>query len=933
MATRKTPPTDRPAPARSTRDTDRAAAADDKKSTGRASKAAKRGATSAKGTLSGPSTKDETQPRRGLLERAATALGGGSSSASQSTRDAAVTQRLQAKLDATEALSANMRANADKPTEYALDDRAQPTPQGTHHTPENLDATASTISESNESAKNGVKARPGINATVEPLAVHRVDAGDRALTTNQGVPIADNQNSLKLGLRGPTLIEDFILREKITHFDHERIPERVVHARGSGAHGYFECTEALTDITRAVPFAQAGKRTPVFVRFSTVQGSRGSCDTVRDVRGFATKFYTEEGNWDLVGNNIPVFFIQDAIKFPDVVHAVKPEPHHEMPQGASAHDTFWDFVSLTPESTHMLLWQMSDRTIPRSYRMMQGFGVHTFRFVNAEGKATLVKFHWTPKLGTHSLVWDESNKIMGADPDFHRRDLWEAIEGGDFPEYELQVQLFTEEQAAQWSFDVLDATKIVPEELVPLRTVGRMVLDRNPDNFFAETEQIAFCTQHIIPGIDFTNDPLLQGRNFSYLDTQLTRLGGPNFAQIPINMPIAQVHNNQRDGFHQHQIHRGRANYEPNSLGGGCPFQAGAAGFSSFAEKLVQTSREAEPAKLRAKPEKFAEHYAQATLFFNSQSPIEQQHIIDAFRFELTRVQTEAIRERVVAQLRNVDEELARAVADGLGMERLPQALPMIVPKPEAEVTRSPALSLLARPGDGSIRTRRIALLLADGMDITAAAALYDALTAAGALPRYVGRRLGRVRAMDGDETLPVEITLEAAPGVLWDALVLPAGDDAAQRLVLDDHALEFVMQHWRHDKAMLLPFSAEVVLDAAGISLEDESDADETFDEEALYDEALEGREAQAAAQGDMAEPATETPAQDADPQVDADLIVPGVLVVPDEQLAANADRFIALVAQHRAYDRFDGNEQAPSPGRALGGSEGRFSREETTV
>jgi catalase len=457
--------------------------------------------------------------------------------------------------------------------------------------------------------------------------------------------------------------------------------------------------------------------------------------------------------------------------------------------------------------------------------------------------------------------------------------------------------------------------------------------DRNPDNFFAETEQIAFCTQHIIPGIDFTNDPLLQGRNFSYLDTQLTRLGGPNFAQIPINMPIAQVHNNQRDGFHQHQIHRGRANYEPNSLGGGCPFQAGAAGFSSFAEKLMQTSREAEPAKLRAKPEKFAEHYAQATLFFNSQSPIEQQHIIDAFRFELTRVQTEAIRERVVAQLRNVDEDLARGVADGLGMERLPAALPLIVPKPDVEVTRSPALSLLARPGDGSIRTRRIALLVADGMDITAAAALYDALTAAGALPRYVGRRLGRVRAMDGDETLPVEVTLEAAPGVLWDALVLPAGDDAAQRLVLDDHAIEFVMQHWRHNKAMLLPFSAEVVLDAAGISLEDESDADETFDEEALYDEALEGREAQATAQGDMAAPATGKSAEDAASQVDADLIVPGVLVVPDEQLAASADRFIELVAQHRAYDRFDGNEQTPSPGRALGGSEGRFSREETTA
>ncbi|HET9024792.1 MAG TPA: catalase, partial [Burkholderiaceae bacterium] len=666
--------------------------------TPKGSKPARRGASSTKGTMAGPSATPDATTRRGLVERAATALGSGTSSESESVRRIAVAERLQAKTDATEAAAAGMPENRTKPAEYALPDRPAVAPEGVHRAPDNLDVTASTITESNENDKNGPKARPGTNPNIGPMAKHRVDSGDRMLTTNQGVPIADNQNSLRLGTRGPTLLEDFILREKITHFDHERIPERVVHARGSGAHGYFECTEALTDITRAVPFAAVGKRTPVFVRFSTVAGERGSADTVRDVRGFATKFYTEEGNWDLVGNNIPVFFIQDAMKFPDLVHAVKPEPHHQMPQASTAHDTFWDFISLTPESTHMIMWAMSDRGIPRSYRMMQGFGVHTFRFVDAEGRATLVKFHWSPKLGTHSLVWDESAKLIGADPDFHRRDLWEAIEGGDFPEWELQVQLFSEEDAEQWSFDVLDPTKIVPEELVPLRTVGRMVLNRNPDNFFAETEQIAFCTQHVIPGIDFTNDPLLQGRNFSYLDTQLTRLGGPNFTQIPINRPVAEVHNNQRDGFHQHQIHRGRASYEPNSLGGGCPFQAGAAGFSSFAEQLLKASREADPAKLRAKPGKFAEHYAQATLFFRSQSRIEQQHIIDALRFELTRVQTAAIRERVVAQLRNVDVTLAQAVANGLGLA-LPEPLQTAVPPVKAEVERSPALSLLARPG------------------------------------------------------------------------------------------------------------------------------------------------------------------------------------------------------------------------------------------
>jgi catalase len=861
--------------------------------TPKARKAARRGATSAKGTVAGPSQTPPESAARGLLERAATALGSGTSSDNETIRRTAVTERLQAKIDGTDATAAGMPENATKASEYALGGEAPTPAEGDHRTPDNLDVTASTITESNENDKNGVKARPGTNPNVGPLSKHRVDSGDRPLTTNQGVTIADNQNTLRLGARGPALLEDFIFREKITHFDHERIPERVVHARGSGAHGYFECTEALTDITRAVPFSAAGKRTPVFVRFSTVQGSRGSCDTVRDVRGFATKFYTEEGNWDLVGNNIPVFFIQDAIKFPDVVHAVKPEPHHEMPQGASAHDTFWDFVSLTPESTHMLLWQMSDRTIPRSYRMMQGFGVHTFRFVNAEGRATLVKFHWTPKLGTHSLVWDESNKLMGADPDFHRRDLWEAIEGGDFPEWELQVQLFSEEQAEQWSFDVLDATKIVPEELVPLRTVGRMVLNRNPDNFFAETEQVAFCTQHVIPGIDFTNDPLLQGRNFSYLDTQLLRLGGPNFTQIPINAPVAEVHNNQRDGFHQHQVHRGRANYEPNSLGGGCPFQAGAAGFTSFAERLLAASREAEPAKLRAKPEKFAEHYAQATLFWRSQTPIEQQHIIDGFRFELTRVQTPAIRERVVSQLRNVDETLARGVAHGLGMA-LPEAMSTVVPPITPEVEQSPALSLLARPGDGTIATRRIALLVADGMDVAAMADLYAQLTDAGALPRYVGRRLGSIES-DGAEPLPVEVTFEAGPSVMWDAVVLPSGEAAADQLAMDDQVCEFVMQQWRHNKAMLVPRSAEIILHASGVDI----DMD-------LGDEDSEGPD------GELPDVAT-TSADSESTLSDEDEVAPGLLLVPDDALGAAAGRFIELVARHRSFDRFNGNAMLP--------------------
>jgi catalase len=568
--------------------------------------------------------------------------------------------------DEAEALAAGMPFNSTKPSEHGFDNGVQP-PEGFTVEPPSRLPTASTLSEAEGTDKTGSIAVEGLNSTIDSLDRVRVDSGGQPLTTNQGVRVGDNQNSLKDGPRGPVLLEDFILREKVTHFDHERIPERIVHARGSGAHGFFECYEALTDLTRAAPFQAAGKRTPVFVRFSTVQGERGSKDTARDVRGFAVKFYTDEGNWDLVGNNIPVFFIQDAMKFPDLVHAVKPEPHHQMPQAASAHDTFWDFVSLMPESTHMLMWVMSDRAIPRSFATMQGFGVHSFRLVNAEGESVFCKFHWSPVAGTHSLVWDEAVKISGADPDFHRRDLWERIESGAFPEYELSLQVFTEAQAEDFSFDILDATKIVPEELVPLRPVGRMVLNRNPDNFFAETEQVAFCTANIIPGIDFSNDPLLAGRIHSYHDTQLSRLGGPNFHEIPINSPIAQVHNNQRDGMHRQAIHRGRVSYEPNSLAGGCPFQAGAAqGFVSVPAR--QRAEEAQ-AKVRAKPEKFADHYTQARLFYESQTPAEQAHIAAAFRFELSKVTVPAIRRRMVASLRNASESLAAQVGARLGMD------------------------------------------------------------------------------------------------------------------------------------------------------------------------------------------------------------------------------------------------------------------------
>jgi len=739
---------------------------------------------SARSTISGPARSDTSSPEDALAE----------------------------KVEAVERVAASIAFNPIKQAEFGRAS-AEP-PAGVPVESVDPKVSGSTLTEVASSAKVGDgEPRLGLNPGNLPLDRVRVDSSGQRLTTNQGVPVADNQSSLKAGLRGPALLEDFILREKITHFDHERIPERIVHARGSAAHGYFECYEAQSELTRASIFAQAGKRTPVFTRFSTVIGERGSPDTARDVRGFAVKFYTDEGNWDLVGNNMPVFFIQDAMKFPDLIHAAKPEPHVQIPQAATAHDTFWDFVSLMPESTHMLMWAMSDRALPRSYRMMQGFGVHTFRLVNERGKSTFVKFHWRPAAGTHSLDWDEAVKISGADSDFHRRDLWEAIEAGAFPEWELSFQLFSERQAETFTFDVLDATKLIPEELIPLRPVGKMVLNRNPDNFFAETEQVAFCTANIVPGIDFSNDPLLAGRIHSYHDTQISRLGGPNFHEIPINAPVAQAHNNQRDGMHRQAINRGRVAYEPNSLGGGCPFQAGMAGFTSFREPM-------EGDKVRGKAERFADHYTQATLFWNSQTPIEQAHIIRGFRFELTKVQVPAVRKRVIAMLANVDTALAVTLAGQLGME-MPAPLPKVLkrtPKPEIEL--SPALSILSNPGDGGIRTRRVAIFVADGVDGEAARAIHAALLDDGAVPRYVGARLGAVTTAQGDK-LQVEVTFEAMPSVLFDAAAVLGGKGAIEALGTVGHAAEFIKDQYRHAKPILaLGEGADLVENAGAPSV-----------------------------------------------------------------------------------------------------------------
>ncbi|MDB5423492.1 MAG: Catalase [Phenylobacterium sp.] len=630
------------------------------------------------------------------------------------------------------------------------------------------------------------------------------------LTTNQGVPVSDNQNSLKAGARGPVLLQDFILREKIMHFDHERIPERVVHARGSAAHGFFECLDACSDVTSADFLQRVGDRTPVFTRFSTVAGNKGSFDLARDVRGFAVKFYTQEGNFDLVGNNIPVFFIQDAIKFPVLIHAAKQDPDREFPQAQTAHDTFWDYISLTPESMHMIMWIMSDRAIPRSYRMMEGFGVHTFRLVDAAGASTFVKFHWRPKLGMQSVVWDEAVKINGADPDFHRRDLWEAIESGDFPEYEFCLQTFTQEQADGFDFDVLDATKVIPEEVVPLRVVGRMVLDRNPTNFFAETEQVAFCTANVVPGIDFTNDPLLQGRLFSYQDTQLTRLGGPNFHQIPINRPRCPLHNLQRDGHMQTQVFKGRANYEPNSLAEagelGGPREDPKGGFRSFALPM-------EAAKVRLRAETFADHYSHARLFYRSQTPIEQAHLASAIVFELSKVVFEHVRERVLANLGNVDPDLAKRVAAGLNAP-LPAKSEAAV-KPQ-DMDPSPALRIVGKYPD-SLRGRAVGILVTDGADGAVVAAVRKAAEAEGATVKIVAPKIGGV-TLKGGKALKADGQLAGSPSVVFDAVALVLSDEGCAQLLGEGAAIGFVHDAFGHLKAIGFTPEAQPLLDKAGV-------------------------------------------------------------------------------------------------------------------
>jgi len=644
---------------------------------------------------------------------------------------------------------------------------------------------------------------------------HQVAGGDvPVLTTQQGIPVADDQNSLRVGPRGPTLLEDFHFREKIFHFDHERIPERVVHARGYGAHGFFETYDSLSDITHADLFQRKGERTPAFVRFSTVAGNKGSADLARDVRGFAVKLYTKEGNWDLVGNNIPVFFIQDAIKFPDMVHAAKQEPDRGFPQAQTAHDNFWDFVSLTPESTHMLLWIMSDRTIPRSFRFMEGFGVHTFRLINAEGKATFVKFHWKPKLGMQSVVWNEAVKINGADPDFHRRDLWNSILAGDYPEWELGLQLFDEDFADKFDFDVLDATKIIPEELVPVRRVGRLVLDRVVDNFFAEIEQVAFCTQNVVPGIDFSNDPLLQGRNFSYLDTQLKRLGSPNFTHLPINAPKTHVAHFQQDGHMAMRNPGGRANYEPNSWGSkiGGPRESRERGFRSYP---VAESGE----KRRIRAELFADHYSQARQFYLSQTPVEQTHIKDAFVFELSKVETPAIRARVVSHLLNVDEALAKKVADGLGLEAMPQAAPPA--RKLVETKPSPALSIL-RNGPKDMKGRKLGVLVTDGADASLLAALQAGAKAEGMMVELIAPKVGGVKLSDG-ETMAAQQKVNGGPSVLYDAVVVLASAEGARLLTMEATAKDFVSDAYAHAKFIGYVETAKPLFQKAGLTEMDE--------------------------------------------------------------------------------------------------------------
>jgi catalase len=673
-------------------------------------------------------------------------------------------------------------------------------------------------SKNNDKQQRAVNDRKNVRYADQDVAigtggeVHQTANGNSPiLTTQQGIPVSDDQNSLKIGARGPTALEDFHFREKLFHFDHERIPERVVHARGFGAHGYFENYESLSDITKADLFQRPKEKTPVFVRFSTVAGNKGSADLARDVRGFAVKLYTKEGNWDIVGNNIPVFFIQDAIKFPDIIHAAKQEPDRGFPQAQTAHDNFWDFISLTPESMHMVMWIMSDRTIPRSFRFMEGFGVHTFRFINPHGKSTFVKFHWKPKLGLQSVVWNEAVKINGADPDFHRRDLWNAIQRGDYPEWELGLQLFDEDFADKFDFDVLDATKIIPEEQVPVRRVGRLVLDRCVENFFAETEQVAFCTQNIVPGIDFTNDPLLQGRNFSYLDTQLKRLGSPNFTHIPINAPKCPFHYFQQDGHMALTNPKGRVNYEPNSWDGqgSGPRESPDQGFQTYSEQV-------EGPKLRIRSETFSDHYSQARQFYISQTDVEQQHIADALVFELSKVEKVEIRARMVSHLLNIHADLATKVADGLGLKTMPK--PADAAKPtRQDLKKSPALSILLN-GPENFKGRKMGVLVTDGTDIKTLNSLKSALKKEGALFEIVAPKVGGVEANDGS-WIEVQQKIDGGPSVLYDAVALLPSEDGAKLLTKEPAARDFIADAFAHKKFIGYVDAAALLFGTAGIS------------------------------------------------------------------------------------------------------------------
>ncbi len=643
----------------------------------------------------------------------------------------------------------------------------------------------------------------------EQLDSVRDDATNEALTTNQGVKIADNQNSLRAGIRGSTLLEDFILREKITHFDHERIPERIVHARGVGAHGYFQAYEGNERLTKAGFLTDPTIQTPIFVRFSTVQGPRGSADTVRDIRGFAIKFYTQEGNFDLVGNNAPVFFVQDGIKFPDFVHAVKPEPDTEMPTGATAHDTFWDFVSLVPESAHAVIWAMSDRAIPRNLRSIQGFGVHTFRLINAEGKSHFVKFHWTPKQGLSALVWDEAQKLAGKDPDFHRRDLYEAIENGVYPEWELGVQIVEEEDEMNFDFDLLDPTKIIPEELVPVTPIGRFVLNRNVDNFFAETEQVAFCPGHIVPGIDFTNDPLLQARLFSYTDTQLSRLGGPNFHQIPINKPVCPFHNNQRDGIHQHTIHKGQASYQPNSIDNDWPAEtppaASNGGFESYPEQISGH-------KLRQRSETFSDHFSQPRLYYKSLAPHEQKHVIDAYTFELSKVQRKHIRERQVQQiLANIDLDLARQVGANLGIE-VPD---LTLDYKKTAVEKSAKLSFLAFPPQ-DIQGRKVAVLIHNLVKSDTLEAMKNWAIKEGVTLHLLAPSLAPVKDHQ-DNIITADGMQMAEPSIAYDAVIIPDGDNL-NAVMQDGVTRHYLLEAYKHLKPIAFLGNKSDLLEPLGL-------------------------------------------------------------------------------------------------------------------